>query len=210
MKYRLLTLLMIAMATHFSVAARTAADLMAKAPRTILPLLAHDTRLDMIDYFNSGMSTPSSNIMEGKARVTAMSDRSVTFEATSASSYQIALLPAGSDTIVAVVRTVMTPAPDSDISLYTTGWQPLDTQRYFTESGIESWLTREGIRKFRDIENIIPFVIASYVYDPESATLTASQSFEQYLSKEDYTSLKQYVKPSIMYKWTGKRFKAIK
>lgn len=210
MKYRILTLFLIAAVAHFSMTARTAADLMAKAPRSVIPLLANDTRLDMIDYFNSGMTTPSANIMEGKARVTAMNDRSVTFETTSASSYQIALLPAGNDTIVAVVRTIMTPAPDSDIALYTTSWQPLNTSRYFTEAGIEQWLTREGMRNRRDIADKIPFMIASFIYDPESATLTATQALEQYLSAEDYTEVKKFVKPSIIYKWTGKRFKPVK
>ena len=210
MKYRLLTLLIIAVAGQCSIAARTAADIMAKAPRSVLPLLSYDTRLDMIDYFNSGMTTASANVMEGKARITAMADNEVAFETSSASLYQIALLPAGSDTIVAVVRTIMTPAPDSDVSFYTTAWQPLDNPKYFVEASIESWLTRDGMRRRYDIEDKVPFIIASYSYDPESATLTATQAFERYLSTEDFSAIKPFVKDRIIYKWNGKRFKIVK
>ena len=39
------------------------------APDEVLPLLPQNTRLDMLDYFSSGMSTFSPNATRGNARI---------------------------------------------------------------------------------------------------------------------------------------------
>ena len=55
----------------------TASRAFAEAPQSVFPLLDHNTRLDMIDYFNSGMTTASKNNMDGKSRITALTPNKV-------------------------------------------------------------------------------------------------------------------------------------
>lgn len=81
----------------------TAAQAFVAAPRQVFPMLDNNARLDMIDYFNSGMATGTANSLKGKSRIAALSTLSMSISMTEASDYQLALLPAGSDTIIAVI-----------------------------------------------------------------------------------------------------------
>ena len=54
-----------ATAAFIPAAARTAADLFAAAPAAVIPTLAANTRLDMLDYFRSGLPTASANTLDG-------------------------------------------------------------------------------------------------------------------------------------------------
>ncbi len=71
----------------------TAKQVFAEAPQSVFPLLDHDTKLDMIDYFEGGMSTASKNAMEGKSRITAMSPEKLGIAMSEASEYELCLLP---------------------------------------------------------------------------------------------------------------------
>lgn len=104
------------------VSAWTISDAFATVDEDIIPLLDRNARLDMIDYFNSGMDRPSANALSGHSSITRMDDMSMRISLTDASSYQLAALPAGADTLVAVIATVLTPAPDSRMAVYTRSW----------------------------------------------------------------------------------------
>ncbi|MDE6263731.1 MAG: DUF3256 family protein, partial [Paramuribaculum sp.] len=82
----------------------TASKAFADAPQNVFPLLDHNTKLDMIDYFNSGMATASKNAMDGKSRITAITPAKVDISMTDASTYELALLPtADGHTVVALI-----------------------------------------------------------------------------------------------------------
>ena len=99
---------------------RQAGDFFASAPASVFPLLDHNARLDMLDYFSNNMSTPTANNLDGRSAITAMSPTDLTVRLTDSSSAQIALLTAGNDTVVALISTVATPGLDSSISFYDT------------------------------------------------------------------------------------------
>ncbi len=44
----------------------TATEAFSSAPASVLPLIDYITRLDMIDYYNSGSATASKNVMQGR------------------------------------------------------------------------------------------------------------------------------------------------
>lgn len=51
----------------------TASQAFVEAPRSVLPLLDRNARLDMLDYFNGGLTTKTSNKLNGSSAVTAVS-----------------------------------------------------------------------------------------------------------------------------------------
>ena len=53
-----------------SMAELTAADAFTSAPQNVFPLLDRNTRLDMVDYVKSGLSTPSQNSLQGRSAFT--------------------------------------------------------------------------------------------------------------------------------------------
>ena len=98
----------------------TATDAFVRMPRTLMPLLSHNQRLDMVDYFNGGFSDHREvNSLGGDAWITAISPTSLTVQTANADRVAITLLPSKSDTIIAVVETIATPIPDSSVNFST-------------------------------------------------------------------------------------------
>lgn len=178
----------------------------AAAPMGVFPLLDRNARLDMIDYFNSGMTNSTANRLEGRSRITAMDDASVTVEMSGSSTVQLCLLPAGADTLTMVITTVQTPAPDSRIELYDSKWQKLDGAKVFTAPAVADWLATADRDKAAEVEMLLPFMLVSYRYDPATATLTLTNNTSQFVGRDIYEPLATLLKGDMQYRWNGKKF----
>ncbi|ROT18674.1 DUF3256 family protein [Muribaculaceae bacterium Isolate-110 (HZI)] len=203
MKQILLTALLL-LATLTATAQKTAADAFTTAPTGIFPLLDKNTRLDMVDYYNSDLATPSANRLQGRSAITSLTPATITVKITDSSSAQIALLPAGRDTIIAVISTVATPGLDSTIKFYDSNWAPLPTDRHFTAPGWNDWLTPG--HDITEITAHTPFMLASYFIDTDAGTLTATNNLATFLDEDTYKALATALRPTLTYKWNGKRF----
>lgn len=186
----------------------TASQAFASAPASQFPLLDSTTRLDMIDYFNSGSSTASTNQLRGSSRITALSPESLTFKMTDASTYQIAVLPAGKDSLITVIETVSMPARDSRISFYGRDWSPARSG-LFTAPSLRDWMTDAGRAQADMIEAMVPFLIVSYEYDPSTRVLTLTNNLSSFISHDDL-SVEECFHPSLRFRWDGKRMTPLK
>jgi hypothetical protein len=185
----------------------TARQAFTEAPQSVFPLLNLDARLDMIDYFESGMANTSKNAMEGQSRITAMTPDKVSISMSEASDYELCLLPtADGDTAIAVIATVATPAPDSRMSVYSKDWSKNLTSGAFSNPVLSDWLSEEGKERAAEVEGLVPFLLISYSYDPASGVLTLTNNTGRFLSSDIYEIVKPCLKGSITYKWNGKQF----
>jgi hypothetical protein len=182
----------------------TASGALADAPSQVFPLLDRNTRLDMIDYFNSGSKTPSQNALQGKSRITSLSPDMLTMTMTDASTYDIIVLPAGNDSIIAVIQTLATPAHDSNISFYSRKWNKLNGD-YFTQPKVADWLSPQGKKASVNLETLIPFMLVSYTYNPETSTLTLTNNLAEFLSPDVYSMVSDALLPTMTYRWNGKK-----
>lgn len=182
----------------------TASKAFVEAPRNVIPLLDRNARLDMLDYFNSGLTNKTSNKLNGVSAVTGVTPMQVAVQMTDASTCHIALLPAQSDTLIAVITTVNTPTPDSKMTVYSSGFSRDITSASFAKPTLKEWLTDPSM--LSTVEAMVPFLLISYSYDPDSATLTLTNNTRKFLSDDVYAIVEPYLKKSIVYKWTGKKF----
>lgn len=106
--------------------ARTAREFFLTAPMEIVSYVDDSSRLDMIDYLEAGLTdrTVMSNRNVG-VRLSELTDSTVTLKAGEVQTIAMRLLPAKSDTVIAVIETLATPAPDSKLSIYNKEWQLL-------------------------------------------------------------------------------------
>ncbi|MDE6286089.1 MAG: DUF3256 family protein, partial [Muribaculaceae bacterium] len=142
----------------------------AMAPDEVMPLLPANTRLDMLDYYNSGMQRPSRNEAGGMALITSSADRRLTFEAGDSCSYELAVFTTPRDTLVALIETLRYPMPDSRVEWFDARWQPVKAP--VAEPGLKQWLTRDGARNRAEVEETIPFITATATADPDRRTIT--------------------------------------
>ncbi len=205
MKKYLLTLALMGAALT-GMAQTSAADLFTSAPQNVFPLLDQNTRLDMVDYYKNGMSTPSQNSLDGRSLITEMTPASLTVKMTDSSAMQIMELKGSKGTVVALISTVATPGLDSNIKFFDSDWKPLPTESYFVKPGWKEWLTDSGRQNQDEVTMQVPFMLASYRIDPESGTLTLTNNLSHFLDKALYDDLSSYLRPQLVYLWNGKNY----
>ncbi len=212
MKKYLLTLVCIACSLTAVVAqsAMTAADFFTSAPQSVFPLLDRNTRLDMVDYFNSGMTTPSQNKLDGRSVITEMTPESVTVKMTDASAIQLVALKGEKNTIIALINTVATPALDSSIKFFDSKWTPIKQSDCFAKPGWDEWLTESGRKNKDDVMMQVPFMLASYRIDPSTFALTLTNNLSRFLDKEIFDDITPYINLQLTYTWVGSKFKLSK
>ncbi len=177
----------------------------------MFPLLDRNARLDMIDYFENGMTNTTANAMQGQSAVTAISPLSLSVKMTDSSSYELDLLPtAKGDTLVMLISTVATPAPDSKISIRSSDWRTDMTASAFTRPTLDQWLTDKGRDNKGEVEAFVPFPLISYSYDPSSAVLKLTNNTRQFLSSDIYETVAPYLLGEKSYRWNGKKFTPLK
>lgn len=184
----------------------TASSAFSTAPQKVFPLLDTNTRLDMIDYFNSGMSNTSLNNLEGQSSITDMSPESLSLKMTDSSTAQLVVLQGAKGPVVMLISTVAAPGLDSSISFFNDSWSPLKADDYFTRPDWPQWFTPAGNANEGEVMAQVPFMLASYSYDPTTLTLTVTNNLSRFLGKDLYDGISSYLYPSLQYVWNGKKF----
>lgn len=180
------------------------------APATVFPLIDNAARLDMLDYFNNQKNVGSANALSGRSRITELVPGSMRIGMTAASTYQIAALPTDTDTLTAVISTVLTPAPDSKMAVYTADWTTALTDRVFSRPVLKDWLTPQGRKNNDEVEILVPFLLISYDFDPSTMTLTLTNNTASFLSEEVYEIVSPYLLKQLRFVWNGKKFAAVR
>lgn len=184
-----------------------ASEAFINAPKSVFPLLDQLTKLDMVDYYNNAMSTPSTNALAGKSRITLLNPRKLTVEMTNSSTYELDLLTTNQgDTFIALISTVATPAHDSQLAVYSHDWNNNITEQVFEKPVLDDWLTSEGKNNKGDVEVLVPFLLIGYTYNPETSTLLLTNNTKEFLSSDIYDIVAPYFHSTLEYKWNGKKF----
>lgn len=183
-------------------------EVFANAPSSVFPLLDMNTRLDMVDYFKSGMSTPSQNALEGKSQITELTHDYMDVRMTDSSTAQLIMLPAGTQEYVALINTVASPGLDSNMKvfLYENGEWGDAQLTAFTKPGWKEWLTDGGQSHREEVEMQVPFMLVSYKYNPSSKELILTNNLSKFLDKDLYEDIADYLRSQLTYTWNGSKF----
>lgn len=186
--------------------AKSIDEVFKSAPSQILPLLDNTARLDMLDYYNSGMSNSTDNNLGGGSAITGRGAERMDLKITDASTMELALLPAQNDSLIVVISTVMTPVADSKISVFSSDWKQNLTGKVIRVPELDDWLTPAGKKHKADVMQIVPFMLVEYDYNPETQILTFTNNTHHFVGDEIYQIVEGYLYPKMVYKWSGKNF----
>jgi hypothetical protein len=185
--------------------ARTVTDFFASPDaNSVFTLLPKNTRLDMADYYTSGMPHTSTNAMGGSSRMTNMSTESISFDLTSDIQCQLAMLTSQRDTVLMLIETQHLPQADSHITFYDKNWQPLKNAPLETPK-LATWLTAAGKANESDVEKWLPFLLWEAKYENKTLVLTNTLN-SYYADPVDTKNLQEWLLPSITYIYNGKKF----
>ncbi len=181
--------------------AREAYTFFVEAPVNVINIFDRNSRLDMLDYFRSGLSTPTGNVIGGKSRVTALNSNLVSANVSDNTKLDLALLPVKGDTIIAIIETVATPIPDSSIRFYTKDWTPLPSPDF--PSSID-FVDKKERRKVADSAPLFDFIAVEYL--PEKALFRFTNHTAEYYVKPEMPMIFEVADSVITMRYDGKRF----
>ena len=175
------------LASAMNCMALNVAQLFMAEPGIIFTSLSDGARAEMVTNYNSNDTSTVLTYMGTEAKIN-MLDTAANYLDVSTSKSQrveIKLLISGNlrDTVIAVIHTLSTPAPDSRIAFYNTHWKQLSTKKYFKMPTLDDF-KRNGITKqqWNETTQNIAFPLIKLSFEGENrnilnATLTLNQFY---------------------------------
>lgn len=195
-----LALVALLAAAIFPAQARTAADFLVELPTEECVLLEPGMRLDMIDYFQAGQSTPVRNVLGEPSRILSATPERVVVEISENSTLEVAVIPAGRDTVVAVVKTVKVPMADSRIAFFRPDtW----TKTIGPMPGLSDFASS---RSDAAEAQAIPMAFVSATYDPDSGQFVFSNNTAAYYHSTEIPPVLARLTPELKLKWNGRKW----
>ena len=194
-------------------AARTIADFFASEPGNVFPLLTRTNRLDLVDYYNSGQTVAVPNNLGGTSQLEALDSAYLKLQTSGSKVVEMRMLTTGSrDTVIVVIETVLTPVPDSKLTLWNSQWQMLRTDKHFKMPGIDDFIVKKMPRELRaDLQDAMIFPLIQLTFKGDRRLqVEATHGLEQFLAPSEFKRFAPYLKPSITYRMSGTKIKPVK
>ena len=206
-----LTCVLMALGIAATIQARTPIrQWLATMPDSVMPLLTKNNRLDFIDFLDSNMDAVVMNRLDGRSRMTTLTDDYTSIDYTRSCKVTMKLLPVTDSTdVLCMVTTLSAPIEDSRIAFYNAQWQPMRADSLVKILQVNDFASGsdddEARRAWLKVE--IPFM--TYTLSAEAPTLECRLSALDYLNDDDRKAIAPYVKrESITLTWGENGFGA--
>jgi hypothetical protein len=180
-------------------------------PDRYLPHLEDPWRKDLVDIYKSGKPAVLENTMNGRSTLQKLTSDYLFLQSTERSTLEIRFLPLINNTFIAcVITTVFAPVADSRIAFFTMEWQPLPASEIWTPADADSFI-KENIDRndenYKEAYSYLDMDLIHYHLNPDNLTLEAIYTTPDYLSSEERTKVKPFLKETpIVYTWRAGRF----
>lgn len=204
---RLILSFLAVMALLPSAAMRPSVDAFCRAPIDVVNYLPEYSRLDMVDYFDSGSSVASDSYLGNKIHITALDSMSLSYAVDDSVRVTIALLPTVSDTLTMVIKELPAPVYDSTVRFYDNRWRLLAPFQ-LKPPRFSDWLKDK--KRAEAVAFDIPFVMATAGFDPATRRLVYTNRTDRYFSNGERPATLDELLPELVYQWNGRRFTLLK
>jgi len=209
---RLLTIIVLSALLAGSGMARTVADLFGSEPGDIFMLLPRVTRLDMVDYYNSGQAVAARNNMGGESQLLALDSVYLKLQASAVKTVEMRMVASKRDTVIIVIETVETPVPDSRITFWDSQWKPLRDNKLIKRPTLDDFMTRQMPDDLRaDLDMAAPFALIELAFDGDQHdTVVARHGLKRFLTQAEWARYSAYFTDQITYRLQGAKLKRVK
>lgn len=181
-------------------------------PDTILPLLTEINRADCIDFLESNMRAIVTNRLDGKSKMTTLTDNYIEIKLSEQSSWQMKVLALNDSTqVLCTVFTACAPACDSHIKFYTAQWESLSLADYIqTMPTLSDYLPQLNESDY-DIQTLnavkqADLLLIKMQLSADDNTLVCSFDTPQYMEKSAAQKLTPLLQKPIVYNWNSGKF----
>lgn len=186
----------------------TARSAFTSAPSSLLPTLPSNQRLDMLDYYDSGLDRASKDVFGTECRIDTLSADIIALSIGNIRNLSLYILDSGGKKpVIMAIDRLCTPAVDSSISFYNSKWERLPADKIISLPSLADWTGKIGDEKRERIENALPFVMYDAEFDPTSSQLTLSLSTDGYVAREDSAIVADGLAKRLIYTFNPKKQK---
>lgn len=194
--------------TLFSANSRTIRDFFANEPDDIFMLVPHTARLDMLDYYDSGQKVEMANKLGTNTQLDTLDNSYLKIHTSKSRSVELLMLQySRRDTIIAVIETVFTPVPDSRLRFFNSNWVELSSIRPLKKMPTldDFFLPTVNKAKRSELLEKLPFTLLEMTFTSRN-TLVVRHNLDKFLSKEEFTQFKPYLRDRLTYSINGAKF----
>lgn len=180
----------------------------AQSPAAVLPLLDRTAKLDLLDLYNGSLPAKAENVLGGQAELLRKTDSFLSLRLTEASTWEMKVLPSGSDTLIVCIHSVEAGGVISRIRAYHTDWReakceiPCPEFDAFYQIAPTLSTTRNQVLRTR----LRPLPVeASWSDTTNVLTFRVSTAG---LSRDDLADAQQCLHP-LFYEWVAGKFQPI-
>ena len=203
----------LAMVAIAGMQARTVGDIFVASTDDALNVIPQNDRAEMLAYLReAGRVVPTETAYGEEAVLLRATDNYLKVRMSCASQIEMLMLTHKRDTVVLVIETVETPAPDSRIMAIDTEGTPLPLDRVFKVPQMKDFVrvTKGTKKKREDVLKCVRFPLISYTVNDSAMTLTARQNLKDFMSADDYAEIAPYLTDSLTFRAKGTRLKPLK
>lgn len=186
----------------------TARSAFTSAPSSLLPTLTANQRLDMLDYYDSGLDRASKDVLGTECRIDTLSANVITISIGSIRNLSFYILDSeGKKPIIMAIDRLRTPAVDSSMSFYNSKWERQADDKIISLPLLADWTGKIGDDKRERIENALPFAMYDADFDHATSQLTLSLSTDGYVAREDSALVADSLAKRLIYTFNPKKQK---
>lgn len=183
-------------------------------PLSTLDLLSRSTRLDMLDFYDLDSIYNARNTMAGISRLEKLEPGYLKVKLTPVTTMELKILPSGNKgaQLVLLNYTIgdSIQAKDSDLKFFDSSMNELPGDKFMKLPELSDFFDYPDKKVKEEVSRLVPFPTVEYTVVPESGDLVARLTVGEFMSSEDFKSIKPYLKPSIVYNWNGNRYRKAK
>lgn len=171
-------------------------------PESHLLQIESNRRKDLIDMKKAGQKAMVPNRLGGNSELTDLTDDYLKIQTSENATFEMKLYSLKNDEqVIAVINTVCAPVCDSEISFYTTTWQPLPLEKFIDMPKVEDF-AKADVDKTSDafIQTIhsVDMTLVKLTFSSSSEKgLIASQSFADYMPDDIAKTLPNYLNDTL-------------
>lgn len=193
--------------------ARTVGDFFVAATGDAVHALPQNKRAEMLAYLReAGRVVPAETEYGEEAAMLRATDNYLKVRLSAASELEMLMLTQGRDTVIYMVQTVLTPAPDSRIMAINPQGKILNLDKLFKAPQMKDFvrIPRGSKLKTSQVLAAVRFPLISYSIDDSLLTITARHHTEAITPADDYKLIAPCLADSLVYRPAGIRFKKVK
>lgn len=196
-----------------SAKAITASEAFERLDVEALTLIEPAARQQMVrDYLDENKVDTVFNALEGLSWIVPpVSNDYLQVQVSQVTKLTLRVLPSKKGQLVGAIYTVgdSITAPDSQLTFYDAEMNPLKLDKILKQPKLGDFFDFSGVpdSEKKALLKKIPFPTIEYTFSPEGTDLTARLTIERYMGAEDFAKLTLYMRPELLYHWTGSQYR---